>query len=38
MDFIGENGNAAPRLKDASVENWQDAYEQTLLAIRRMFQ
>jgi RIO kinase 1 len=37
MDFIGENGCAAPRLKDASVENWQDAYEQTLLAIRRMF-
>lgn len=22
MDFIGENGNAAPRLKDAPVENW----------------
>mgnify|MGYP003326215921 CR=1 FL=1 len=37
MDFIGENGVAAPRLKDASVEDWADVYEETLLIIRRMF-
>jgi RIO kinase 1 len=38
MDFIGENGVAAPRLKDAvGVEDWADVYEETLLIIRRMF-
>ena len=37
MDFIGKGGVAAPRLKDAPIENWQDAYEQTLVAIRGMF-
>lgn len=38
MDFIGKDGVAAPRLKDAHVESWHDAYEQTLMAIRNMFQ
>jgi RIO kinase 1 len=38
MDFIGKDGVAAPRLKDAPIEDWNDAYEQTLYAIRRMFQ
>lgn len=38
MDFIGKDGVAAPRLKDAPIDDWNDAYEQTLYAIRRMFQ
>jgi serine/threonine-protein kinase RIO1 len=37
MDFIGENGDAAPRLKDAPVEDWSDVYEEVLLIIRRMY-
>jgi RIO kinase 1 len=38
MDFIGnDNGDAAPRLKDANVADWCVAYEQTLLIIRRMY-
>lgn len=38
MDFIGKDGVAAPRLKDAPIEDWNDAYEQCLMAIRNMFQ
>lgn len=38
MDFIGLDGVAAPRLKDAPLQDWTDAYEQCLFAIRRMFQ
>jgi RIO kinase 1 len=38
MDFVGENGDAAPRLKDANVEDWSACYEQVLLIIRRMYQ
>ena len=37
MDFIGEDGNAAPRLKDAGISDWESAYFQTLRAIRHMF-
>lgn len=37
MDFIGENGDAAPRLKDAHVEDWSDVYEEVLIIIRRMY-
>jgi len=27
MDFIGKDGVAAPRLKDAPIDDWNDAYE-----------
>jgi len=37
MDFIGEKGNAAPRLRDADVADWANAYEQTVLIVRRMY-
>ena len=38
MDFIGEDGVAAPRLRDAAADiDWVDAYEQTLLITRRLF-
>ena len=38
MEFIGEDGVAAPRLRDAAADiDWVDAYEQTLLITRRMF-
>ena len=39
MDFIGAHGQAAPRLRDAPADtDWVDAYEQTLLITRRLFQ
>ena len=39
MDFLGnEEGEAAPRLRDADVEDWTSAYEQTLLILRRLYQ
>ena len=38
MDFIGTGDDAAPRLKDAGLSEWTNAYEQTLLVIRRMYQ
>jgi len=38
MDFLGENGNAAPRLRDANIEDWRPIYDQCLLLIRRLYQ
>jgi RIO kinase 1 len=40
MEFIGTDGWAAPRLKDAnlSVKRSQEAYRELLLAMRTMFQ
>ena len=38
MDLIGENGDAAPRLKDAHVEDWNVCYEEVILMIRRLYQ
>ena len=38
MDFLGENGKAAPRLRDANLDDWRATYDQTILIVRRMFQ
>ena len=39
MDFIGsDDGHAAPRLRDADLEDWSSAYEQTILILRRLYQ
>jgi len=38
MDFIGENSDAAPRLKDAIVEDWNVCYEEVIIIIRRLYQ
>ena len=40
MEFIGdqESGIAAPRLRDANNCDWLDAYEQTIMLTRRLFQ
>merc|ERR1711862_393057 len=41
MEFIGHDGQAAPRLKDVetlSPSDWVDVYEQCVLAMRRMMQ
>lgn len=27
MDFLGENGVAAPRLRDANLDDWRNAYD-----------
>ena len=38
MDFLGtKDGKAAPRLRDANLEDWSSAYVQTMLLIRRMY-
>ena len=38
MDFLGKkDGTAAPRLRDANLEDWSSAYEQTLLILRRLY-
>jgi len=38
MDFLGDkDGTAAPRLRDANLEDWSSAYEQTLLILRRLY-
>jgi RIO kinase 1 len=38
MDFVGENGIAAPRLRDAGIHDWRAIYDQTVLIIRRLYQ
>jgi RIO kinase 1 len=39
MDFIGdEEGNAAPRLKDANIVDLQSTYEDVLYIMRRLYQ
>jgi RIO kinase 1 len=38
MDFVGEKGVAAPRLRDAAIEDWRAIYDQTILMIRRLYQ
>lgn len=41
MQFLGEDGSAAPRLKDAEglgPEDWDDLYAQCLLLMRQMMQ
>jgi RIO kinase 1 len=39
MEFIGERGGkAAPRLRDANLEDWNQSYMQTMLIVRRMYQ
>ena len=38
MDFLGtKDGKAAPRLRDANLEDWSSSYLQTMLIIRRMY-
>lgn len=40
MEFIGKNGIAAPRLKDAEVEDheeWEEIYLEIILILRKMF-
>lgn len=39
MEFIGENGIGAPRLKDANIpsEEWQQVYVEVLFIMRRMY-
>lgn len=37
MDFLGENGKAAPRLRDADIADWRGIYDQTILMIRRLY-
>ena len=37
MDFLGENGKAAPRLRDADIADWRGLYDQTILMIRRLY-
>lgn len=41
MEFLGVDGDAAPRLKDVhnlSTEQWTELYVQTIVLMRRMFQ
>ena len=38
MEFIGENGMAAPRLKDAEILDLQQTYAEVLFIMRRMYQ
>ena len=38
MEFIGENSKAAPRLRDAMLEDWNSAYLQTIMIVRRLYQ
>ena len=38
MSFVGDNGVAAPRLKDANLEDWNQSYLQTMMIVRRMYQ
>ena len=39
MEFIGhKGGKAAPRLRDANLEDWNQSYMQTMLIVRRMYQ
>eukprot|EP00746_Dinoflagellata_sp_MGD_P163750 gnl/MRDRNA2_/MRDRNA2_91957_c0_seq1.p1 gnl/MRDRNA2_/MRDRNA2_91957_c0~~gnl/MRDRNA2_/MRDRNA2_91957_c0_seq1.p1 ORF type:complete len:554 (+),score=140.76 gnl/MRDRNA2_/MRDRNA2_91957_c0_seq1:44-1663(+) len=41
MEFLGEDGKAAPKLKDApnvSSDGWTELYVQTMVLMRRMFQ
>lgn len=38
MEFLGENGKAAPRLRDANLTDWNSSYQQTMLIVRRMYQ
>ena len=38
MDFLGENGVPAPRLRDAQIDDWRVVYDQTILMIRRLYQ
>lgn len=37
MQFMGTNGDAAPRLKDAIVENYENVYKETLRYMRILF-
>lgn len=37
MEFIGENGLGAPRLKDAEIEDLQQVYVDVLFIMRRMY-
>jgi len=37
MEFVGENGKAAPRLRDANLADWNASYMQTILIIRRLY-
>lgn len=38
MEFIGEHGHAAPRLKDAEILDLQQTYVDVLFIMRRMYQ
>ena len=38
MEFVGENGKAAPRLRDANLTDWNNSYLQTIMIVRRMYQ
>jgi RIO kinase 1 len=38
MEFIGEQGLGAPRLKDADILNLDKAYADVLFIMRRMYQ
>lgn len=38
MEFVGENAKAAPRLRDANLDDWNSSYEQTIMIVRRMYQ
>ena len=38
MEFLGHNGKAAPRLRDAKLQDWNSAYEQTMMIVRRLYQ
>ena len=39
MEFVGEKGGkAAPRLRDAMLDDWNQSYQQTMLIVRRMYQ
>lgn len=37
MQFMGSNGEAAPRLKDAEVDNYEIVYKETLRYMRILF-
>ena len=38
MEFVGEKSVAAPRLRDANLEDWNQSYLQTIMIVRRMYQ
>ena len=38
MEFIGEKGQAAPRLRDANLSDWNQSYLQTIMIVRRLYQ